>query len=100
VPSDKFTVEEVRNYLTSCDSFGDALHYLSAEKILAANKPKLIPLTKELVKPGLEVWLHEDDTELPGHEIDFIHEGYEKVTVDSSYEGKKVFCIEELLIKS
>jgi hypothetical protein len=35
---EKFTIEEIRNYLTSCDSFGDALYFLSAKKIREANE--------------------------------------------------------------
>jgi len=34
---EKFTIQEIKNYLTSCDSFGDAVYFLSAEKIKEAN---------------------------------------------------------------
>ena len=34
---EKFTIEEIRNYLKSQDSFGDAMYYLSSEKIRQAN---------------------------------------------------------------
>ena len=34
---EKFTIEEIRNYLKKSDSFGDAMHFLSAERIIAAN---------------------------------------------------------------
>ncbi len=37
---DKFTIEEIRNYLQSCDSFGDALYFLSADTINESNKTK------------------------------------------------------------
>lgn len=33
-----FTIEEIRNYLKSCDSFGDAIHFLNAQKIIDANE--------------------------------------------------------------
>ena len=35
---EKFTIEEIRNYLINSDSFGDAVYYLSAENIRKANK--------------------------------------------------------------
>lgn len=35
-----FTVEEIRNYITSQDSLGDVLYNLKAEKIIEANQPK------------------------------------------------------------
>jgi S-adenosylmethionine hydrolase len=38
--SEKFTIEEIRNYIQSQDSFGDVLYNLSKEKIEEANKPK------------------------------------------------------------
>ena len=34
---EKFTIEEIRNYLKSQDSFGDAVYYLTAENICKAN---------------------------------------------------------------
>lgn len=34
----KFTLEEIRNYLEKCDSFGDALHFLTEENIEEANQ--------------------------------------------------------------
>jgi hypothetical protein len=34
---EKFTIEEIRNYLKSQDSFGDAVYYLSAENIRKVN---------------------------------------------------------------
>ncbi len=33
-----FTVEEIRNYLLSQDSMGDALYHLSPESIIEANQ--------------------------------------------------------------
>lgn len=33
----KFTIQEIKNYLQSQDSFGDALYYLSEENIMKAN---------------------------------------------------------------
>lgn len=33
-----FSIEEIRIYLQSCDSFGDALHYLSPSNIVVANE--------------------------------------------------------------
>lgn len=38
----KFTIEEIRNYLNSQDSFGDAIYNLNAENIKAANEPEPI----------------------------------------------------------
>lgn len=35
-----YTVEQIRNYLQSCDSFGDALYFLDEEHIDKANEPK------------------------------------------------------------
>jgi len=35
---EKFTIEEIRNYLIKCDSFGDAVYFLSPEKIREANE--------------------------------------------------------------
>ena len=35
-----FTIDQIRTYLQSQDSFGDALYNLSADKILQANQPK------------------------------------------------------------
>lgn len=35
---DKFTVEEIRNYILSQDSMGDILYFLSAENIRKANQ--------------------------------------------------------------
>ena len=35
---EKFTIEEIRNYLIKCDSFGDAVYFLNAEKIREANQ--------------------------------------------------------------
>ena len=37
---DTFTIIEFKNYLISCDSFGDAIFYLSAENIREANTPE------------------------------------------------------------
>jgi hypothetical protein len=34
---EKFTIEEIKNYLKSQDSFGDAVYYLTAENIRKAN---------------------------------------------------------------
>ena len=34
---EKFTIEEIGNYLKSQDSFGDAVYYLTAENIRKAN---------------------------------------------------------------
>jgi PHP family Zn ribbon phosphoesterase len=36
----KFTVEEIRNYILSKDSLGDVVYYLSAENIIKANEKK------------------------------------------------------------
>ena len=36
----KFTVEEIRNYLESQDSFGDALYFLNEENIMTAQPEK------------------------------------------------------------
>lgn len=36
---EKFTIEEIKNYLIKSDSFGDAVYFLSAEKIREANQP-------------------------------------------------------------
>lgn len=35
----KFTIEEIRSYIISCDSLGDVLHKLSEQAIEEANKP-------------------------------------------------------------
>jgi len=35
-----FTIEEIRNYILSQDSFGDVLYNLKSEKIIEANQPK------------------------------------------------------------
>jgi len=37
---DKFTIEEIRNYILSQDSMGDILYNLSADKINQANEPE------------------------------------------------------------
>tara|TARA_R110002050_G_scaffold102135_1_gene210592 strand:- start:47 stop:214 length:168 start_codon:yes stop_codon:yes gene_type:complete len=34
----KFTIEEIRNYIMSQDSFGDVIYNLKAEKIIEANE--------------------------------------------------------------
>lgn len=39
----KFTIEQIRTYLISCDSMGDALYNLSDESILRTNDPKEEP---------------------------------------------------------
>jgi len=36
----KFTIEEIRNYIMSQDSLGDVMYNLKAEKITEANEPK------------------------------------------------------------
>lgn len=36
----KFTIEEIRKYLQSQDSFGDIFYNLSEEAIIKANQPK------------------------------------------------------------
>ena len=36
----KFTIEEIRNYIMSQDSLGDVMYNLKAEKIIEANKPE------------------------------------------------------------
>ena len=36
----KFTIEEIRNYIMSQDSLGDVMYNLKAEKIIEANEPK------------------------------------------------------------
>ena len=38
IPEEKFTIGEIRNYLTQSDSFGDAVFHLSADSIKKANK--------------------------------------------------------------
>jgi hypothetical protein len=38
----KFTVEEIKKYISSQDSFGDALYFCNAKNIEAANAPKEI----------------------------------------------------------
>ena len=40
----KFTVQEFKNYLLSVDSFGDAVYFLSENKIEEANHNKEIPM--------------------------------------------------------
>ena len=35
----RFTIEEIRNYINSRDSFGDVAYFLSAENIIKANQP-------------------------------------------------------------
>jgi len=35
--TDRFTIEEFRNYLLSQDSMGDIVYFLSADKIREAN---------------------------------------------------------------
>lgn len=35
---DRFTVEEIKNYILSQDSMGDILYFLSAENIRKANQ--------------------------------------------------------------
>ncbi len=37
---EKFTIAEIKQYLISCDSFGDAVYFLSVEKIKEANEPE------------------------------------------------------------
>lgn len=37
---EKFTIEEIKNYIDSQDSFGDVAYNLSAENIIKANEPK------------------------------------------------------------
>ena len=39
---EKFTIEEIRNYILSQDSLGDVLYNLKAEKIIEANDPDTI----------------------------------------------------------
>lgn len=34
---EKFTVEEIRNYILSQDSLGDVLYFLNADNIIKAN---------------------------------------------------------------
>ena len=34
----EFTIEEIKNYLASQDSFGDVHYFLSAENIIKANE--------------------------------------------------------------
>jgi len=34
---EKFTIEEIKNYLMSSDSLGDAVYFLTAERIKKAN---------------------------------------------------------------
>ena len=34
----RFTIEEIRNYINSRDSFGDVVYFLSAENIIKANQ--------------------------------------------------------------
>ena len=36
----KFTIEEIRNYILSQDSLGDVMYNLKAEKIIEANEPE------------------------------------------------------------
>lgn len=48
----KFTVEEIRNYLESRDSFGDALYYLSEENIEDANRLEIDDSEDEEVYPN------------------------------------------------
>lgn len=36
----KFTIEEIRNYIKSQDSLGDVMYNLNAEKIIEANEPE------------------------------------------------------------
>ena len=36
----KFTIEEIINYIMSQDSLGDVMYNLNAEKIIEANSPK------------------------------------------------------------
>ena len=36
----KFTIEEIRNYIMSQDSLGDVMYNLKAEKIIEANEPE------------------------------------------------------------
>ena len=37
---EKFTIEEIKNYILSQDSLGDVLYNLKVEKIKKANEPK------------------------------------------------------------
>lgn len=37
---EKFTIQEIRNYINSCDSLGDVAYFLSADAIRKANEPK------------------------------------------------------------
>jgi len=58
---EKFTIEEIRKYIESCDSMGDILYNLSSEKIREANTckygcgcknqteyPQICPLREEI----------------------------------------------------
>jgi hypothetical protein len=36
----KFTIEEIRNYIMSQDSLGDVMYNLNVKKIIEANKTK------------------------------------------------------------
>ena len=36
----KFTIEEIRNYIISQDSLGDVMYNLNAENIIEANEPE------------------------------------------------------------
>lgn len=44
---DKFTISEIRKYLSSQDSFGDIMHNLSVENIIKANTEDPIVIYKE-----------------------------------------------------
>lgn len=37
---DKFTIEEIKNYIKSRDSLGDVLYFCTAENIRKANEPE------------------------------------------------------------
>ena len=80
---EKFTIEEIKNYLKSQDSFGDAVYYLSAENIHKANSLSQTrsSLMQELVDDAdnlhatelLEKWENYLDLEWFSPEDEHIH---------------------------
>jgi hypothetical protein len=50
---EKFTIEEIKNYIKSQDSLGDVVYFLTAENIKKANEPEKVE--EEEVEVGRDV---------------------------------------------
>ena len=80
----KYTIEEIRKYLESQDSFGDCLYYLNDENIQKANVklPSIIELYNKIIQESSGKFIPFSDTEYYSNIIYLIYSNINEEQAD------------------